>query len=162
VQLQLEVRSTNACTACGHRDSPSSVSPLSRCCSIQWAETRVPVASIEGGSTFVMLQPAYSHSNNNGNLLPCFLENAFELLGDAEHGKPGDYYLDTKPGGGGGGATAVYFVGPTTPQRTVLPQSQGLVVATNISDWTVQARNASFAPFETENDHFTKTGSGQT
>jgi hypothetical protein len=109
-----------------------------------------------------MLQPAYSHSNNNGNLLPCFLENAFELLGDAEHGKPGDYYLDTKPGGGGGGATAVYFVGPTTPQRTVLPQSQGLVVATNISDWTVQARNASFAPFETENDHFTKTGSGQT
>ena len=40
--------------------------------SIQWAETRVPVASVRDGS-FLMVEPAYSHSNNNGNLLPCFL-----------------------------------------------------------------------------------------
>ncbi len=40
--------------------------------SIQWAETRVPVASVRDGS-FLMVEPAFSHSNNNGNLLPCFL-----------------------------------------------------------------------------------------
>ena len=33
--------------------------------SIQWAETRVPVASVKG-NTFHMVEPAYSHSNNNG------------------------------------------------------------------------------------------------
>jgi hypothetical protein len=101
--------------------------------SIQWAETRLPVASIVE-DTFVMVQPAYTHSNNNNNLLPCFLENAFELLGDVEFGKPGDYYLDTKD-------STIYYVGRRgagPPQHAVLPQSVGLVVASNVSDWSVR------------------------
>ena len=96
--------------------------------SIQWAETRVPVASVRDGS-FLMVEPAYSHSNNNGNLLPCFLENAFELLGHPEHGRPGDYYQD---------ADALYFVGPAPPRQAVLPQSLGLIVAANVSEWSVR------------------------
>ena len=62
-----------------------------------------------------MVEPAYSHSNNNGNLLPCFLENAYELLGDAIHGHAGDFYLDIT-------ARKIYFVGPSAPQQAVLPQ----------------------------------------
>ena len=107
--------------------------------SIQWAETRVPVKSIED-DTFVMLQPAYSHSNNNGNLLPCYLENAFELLGDAQFGKAGDYYHDTV-------AKTLYYVASSPPQTAVLPQSQGLLIARGISDWTVSGVAMQEAPW---------------
>ena len=92
----------------------------------------VPVATITN-DTFVMVQPAYTHSNNNNNLLPCFLENAFELVGDATFGRPGDFYFDRE-------AKAIYFVGGSEPpRRAVLPQSVGLVVASKISDWSVMA-----------------------
>ena len=122
--------------------------------SIQWAETRVPVANvIEDQSTFVMVQPAYSHSNNNGNRLPCFLENAFELLGDRQHGRPGDFYLDSN-------TKSVYYVGLAAPQRAVLPQSQGLVIASNITDWSVQRVSMQEATWQLDDSGFMHCQSG--
>ncbi len=121
--------------------------------SIQWAETRVPVARIKDQKTFVMLQPAYSHSNNNGNRLPCFLENAFELLGDREHGRPGDYYIDSD-------AKSVYYVGVTAPKRAVLPQSEGLVTASNITDWSVQGVSMQEATWQLDDSGFMHCQSG--
>ena len=52
-----------------------------------------------------------------------------ELLGHPEHGRPGDYYQDVD---------ALYFVGPAPPQQAVLPQSLGLIVAANVSEWSVR------------------------
>lgn len=77
-----------------------------------------------------MVQPAYQHSSNNENMFPCYLENAFELLGDATHGKSGDYYFDTN-------SDSIYYVGPFPPKHAVLPQSEGLLIATNVSDFDV-------------------------
>ena len=121
--------------------------------SIQWAETRVPVASVEDQSTFVMVQPAYSHSNNNGNRLPCFLENAFELLGDELWGRPGDFYIDSH-------ASSVYYVGNTAPKRAVVPQSKGLVNASNITDWFVQHVSMQEATWQLDASGFMHCQSG--
>ena len=121
-------------------------------CNVQWAETRTPVRLIEG-DTFVMLQPAYSHSNNNGNLLPCFLENAFELLGDAVHGRPGDFFYDAEAG-------AIYVVGLVPPRRAILPQSKGLLVANNISDWTVSGLALQDATWLLDESGFTQAQAG--
>ena len=121
----------------------------------QWAETRVPVAATTA-STFAMVEPAYSHSNNNGNLLPCFLENAYELLGDATHGHTGDFYLDITTAA----ASKIYFVGPSAPQQAVLPQSQGLVNATHTSDWSVRGLAMQEATWLLDDSGFMQAQSG--
>ena len=58
---------------------------------------------------------------------PCYIANVFELLGDADHGNVGDYYLDHKAG-------KVYVVSPKPPTNAVLPQSVGLMTLTNTSN----------------------------
>jgi hypothetical protein len=96
--------------------------------SIQWAETRVPVESTTASGLFKMVEPAYQHSNNNRNLLPCFLENALELVGHPKFGRPGDYFLNH---------SHLYVVSPRAPTNAVLPQSVGLLVLSNVSDFEV-------------------------
>eukprot|EP00729_Bicosta_minor_P006900 gene6901-7060_t len=112
---------------------------------IQWAEHKLPVASITGGE-FVMVQPAWNHSNGT-TLLPCYVENVFELLGDAKLGKVGDYYLDHKAG-------KVYYVSPTPPTNAVLPQSVGLMRMTNVSDVTVSSLELKEATWLLDNNGF--------
>lgn len=46
----------------------------------------------------------------------------FELLGDAGHGRKGDFFLDAR-------SRRIYYVAPAPPTRAVLPQSRGLLVA---------------------------------
>jgi hypothetical protein len=67
-----------------------------------------------------MVQPSFKHSNGTANL-PCYAENVFELLGDVNLGKVGDYYLDFP-------AKKLYLVSEHAPVNIVLPQSIGLMV----------------------------------
>ena len=86
----------------------------------QWTESRIPAVGY-GGGEFTMAATAFA--NGNGKPygqhlnLPELYQNAFELLGHAALGRPGDFYLDLD----GGGAGFVYFVTsdgstPTTTQ----------------------------------------------
>ena len=83
----------------------------------------------------MMRQPAFSHLNRfaHGNStpgLPCYVENVFELLGDEEHGRPGDYYLDLDQ-------NVIYYVSPDEPVSAILPQSLGLLELNNVSDVSI-------------------------
>ena len=88
-----------------------------------------------------------------GNLLPCYLENVFELLGDPNFGKKGDYYYDTV-------AKTIYYVGVSPPNHAVLPQSVGLLVAQGIEDWAVTGVALQEASWLLDASGFTQYQSG--
>ena len=80
--------------------------------------------------------------------LPCYVENAYELLGDATYGRPGDYYHDAP-------AKKIYYVSPAAPTSVVLPQSKALVTLNNARGVSVHFRphhwRASFSHSQTAN-----------
>eukprot|EP01051_Picozoa_sp_SAG22_P011477 SAG22_NODE_1108_length_5550_cov_4.655109_5_plen_325_part_00 len=116
----------------------------------QWTESRTPVQSygpglLPGHHHITMAAAGFAAGRNkayNQHLgLPEYYQNAFELLGAARGGRPGDFYLDLPLGGGGGGGGGfVYFVTAADTVATsataaplikaVLPQLELLVNAT--------------------------------
>lgn len=63
--------------------------------------------------------------------LPEYYQNVFELLGDATHGRPGDFYLDlgTDPASTTGHVYYVTAAAAKDPIHAVLPQLELLVNA---------------------------------
>ena len=68
-------------------------------------------------------------ADNQHLQVPEYVQNVFEMLGDAKDGRAGDFYLDLDPAGKG----FVYFVttaaGAAAPIKAVLPQLELLVSA---------------------------------
>jgi len=91
------------------------------------------------------------------NLLPCFLENAFNLVGHKVHGRPGDYYLDRFDEGAG---SHLYVVAPSAPTDAVLPQSVGLLVLTNVSDFEVTGLALNEATWQLDENGYTQAQAG--
>ena len=99
----------------------------------QWTESRTPATGFDVGSGAITMAAAGFKAGLNKPYdqhlnLPEYYQNAFELLGDAAEGKPGDWYLDVDADAvvdgaqatAGASAGAVYFV---TLDSSVLPPS---------------------------------------
>jgi|EP01047_Picozoa_sp_COSAG01_P064960 hypothetical protein len=101
----------------------------------QWTESRTPVIAVRDtllGTHITMATDGFQagiHKAYNQHLrIPEYVQNVYEMLGDAEHGRAGDFYLDLDANGKG----FLYFVteaDSSTPIKAVLPQLELLVDA---------------------------------
>ena len=99
----------------------------------QWTESRTPAtafvhnALLPGRHKIEMAKAGFlagRHKAYNQHLaLPEYYQNAFELLGDAKSGKPGDFYLDLDKTGKG----SVYYVTTASQHATDTHTARSLV-----------------------------------